>query len=211
MESGDKTFPVKTALPVPRGSADVDLGIDDGERNQGRRAKQREMFGDYARDLQQLLPAAGLTLAAATRALQGMRGFVDTADVYGPSRNGRYVSFLKLFPNLFKITGSGAEIKVFKADPPAPRPVQVGGSSSSTAPPPERTARAIETNPRIVLYPHFLKVQFSQENPAQKIGSQRYLRYERYKKARTMGEARDLGLTTQDINLDLAAGALVFL
>ena len=112
---------------------------------------------------------------------------------------------------MFKITGSGAEIKVFKADPPAPRPVEVGGSSSSTAPPQERAARAIETNARIVLYPHYLKVKFSQENPAQKIGSQRYLRYERYKKARTMGEARDLGLTTQDINLDLAAGALVFL
>ena len=48
VESGDKTFPVKTVLPVPRGSADVDLGDD--ERNQGRRAKQREMLGDYARD-----------------------------------------------------------------------------------------------------------------------------------------------------------------
>ena len=68
-----------------------------------------------------------------------MRGFVDTANVHGPSRNGGYVSFLKLFPNLFKITGSGAEIRVFMADPPAPRPVQVGGSSSSTAPSGEST------------------------------------------------------------------------
>ena len=211
VESGDKTFPVKTALPVPRGSLDVDLGIDDGERNQGRRAKQREMLGDYARDLRNLIPDTGLTLAAATRALQGMRGFLDTVELYGPSKSGRYVSFLKLFPNLFKITGSGTEIKVFKADPVAPRPPQVGGSSSSTEPPPrERVPRAIEVNPRIVLYPHYLKVKFSQENPAQKVGSQRYLRYERYKKATTMGQARDLGLTTQDIQLDLAAGALVF-
>ena len=68
VESGSQTFPVKNTLPVPRGSADVDLGIDDGERNQGKRAKQREMLGDYARDLQQLLPVAGLTLVAATRA-----------------------------------------------------------------------------------------------------------------------------------------------
>ena len=63
VESGSQTFPVKNTLPVPRGSADVDLGIDDGERNQGRRAKQREMLGDYARDLQNMLPSAGLTLA----------------------------------------------------------------------------------------------------------------------------------------------------
>ena len=135
--------------------------------------------------------------------------FVDTADVHGPARNGRFVSFLKLFPNLFKITGSGAEIKVFKAGPPAPRPVQVGGSSSSDAPPAQRAPRA-ETNPRIVLYPHYLRVEFSQTNPAKQVGSQRYQRYERYKKATTMGEARDLGLTTQDIQLDQAAGALVF-
>ena len=70
MESGDQTFSAKATLPVPRGSADVDLGIDDGERNQGRRAKQREMLGDYARDLQNMLPSTGLTLAAVTRALQ---------------------------------------------------------------------------------------------------------------------------------------------
>ena len=166
-----------------------------------------------------MVPSTGLTLAAATRALQNMRGFVDTADVYGPSRSGRYVSFLKLFPNLFRITGTGAEIKVFKADPPAPRPpqdlpaprpVQVGGSSSSGAPPGERAPRAIETNPRIVLYPHYLRVEFSDKNPAQKVGSQRWLRYERYKKSKTMGEFRENGGTTQDIALDLAAGVLTF-
>ena len=49
--------------------------------------------------------------------MQGMRGLVDTMDVYGPARTGRYVLFLKLFPNYFKIQGSGAKIKVFKADP----------------------------------------------------------------------------------------------
>ena len=198
-------------LPVPSGSADVDLGDD--ERNQGRRAKQREMLGDYARDLQKMIPADGLTLAAASRALQSMRGFLDTVELYGPSKSGRYVSFLKLFSNLFKLTGSGSEIKVFKADSVTPRPVQVGGSSSSAAPSSsstERARRAIETNPRIVLYPSWLKVKFTQDNPAQKVGSQRYLRYERYKRSKTMGEARDLGLTTQDIQLDLAAGALVF-
>ena len=38
VESGDKSFPVKTVLPVPAGSADVD--VDDSGPGQGRRAKQ---------------------------------------------------------------------------------------------------------------------------------------------------------------------------
>ena len=42
VESGDKSFPVKTVLAVPAGSANVDL--DDAGPGQGRRAKQKEVL-----------------------------------------------------------------------------------------------------------------------------------------------------------------------
>ena len=42
VESGDKSYPVKTVLAVPAGSANVDL--DDAGPGQGRRAKQKEVL-----------------------------------------------------------------------------------------------------------------------------------------------------------------------
>ena len=50
VESGDKTYPVKTSLAVPAGSVDIDIGIEAGAGG-GRRARQREMLQDYARNL----------------------------------------------------------------------------------------------------------------------------------------------------------------
>ena len=41
VESGDKTYPVKTSLAVPAGSADIDTGIEAGPGG-GRRKRQRE-------------------------------------------------------------------------------------------------------------------------------------------------------------------------
>ena len=38
-----KSYPVKTVLPVPAGSHDVDLGIESGP-GAGRRIRQREML-----------------------------------------------------------------------------------------------------------------------------------------------------------------------
>ena len=125
-------------LAVPAGSANVDLA--DAGPGQGRRARQKEVLGDYARDLHKLIPDEGLTLPTVRILLQGMRGLEDTMDAYGPARAGRYVAFLKLFPNLFKVTGSGPGLRVMKADPPAqPRPTQ-----SST----DRAPRTIEVDPR---------------------------------------------------------------
>ena len=93
------------------------------------------MLQDYARNLKDLLPSTGYPLARVAQILRGMRGFLDTADVYGPSKAGRIVSFLKLYPNMFEIQGSGPNIKVFVAKQPEPRPVvarpvQVGGQAA---------------------------------------------------------------------------------
>ena len=107
---------------MPAGSADVDIGIEAGPGG-GRRARQREMLQDFARNLKDMIPSTGITLARAAQILRGMRGAFDTMDVYGPSKQGRLVSFLKLYPNMFEIQGSGPNIKVFVAKPPEPRPV----------------------------------------------------------------------------------------
>ncbi len=190
-DADGKTFPVKTVLAVPAGSQDVDIGIEAGPGG-GRRARLREMLQDFAKNLAALIPSTGLTLAMAGRILRGMRGCEDTADTYGPARAGRYVSFLKLYPRLFKIVGSGPGLKVFPADPPEPvQPhVQVGGASGSAAPR-ERAERALEIDPR-ALYWKFPNEQRVRDgpNPA-RAGTTRYARYEVYKAATTIGEGTE--------------------
>ena len=205
-------FPVKTVLAVPAGSHDVDIGIEAGPGG-GRRKRQREMLQDFARNLKDMLPSTGHTLAKVARLLRSMRGFINTADTYGPSKAGRMVSFLKLFPRLFKIVGSGPGIKVLPADPPEPvQPrVQVGGASSSTGPAAERQPRALEVEPRVPYrkFPNEQRVRFG-DNPA-RVGGPRWRRFERYKEATTIGGARRLSATTQDISMDIAAKALTLL
>ena len=137
--------------------------------------------------------------------MQSMRGLEDTMDTYGPARAGRYVAFLKLFPNLFKVTGSGPGLRVMKADPPPPReprPAQAGSSNTARAP-------RVELGPRAVYKRFFneIPVVYSANNPARR-NSERFQRYENYKKATTIGQARALGATSQDISADLSAGAV---
>ena len=207
VESGDKSYPVKTVLPVPAGSADVDLA--DSGPGQGRRAKEKEVLGDYAKDLHRLMPDEGLTLSTAWSILQGMPGLVDTMDTYGPARAGRYVSFLKLFPNLFKITGSGLGIRVYKAAPPAQSPAQPPSQARSST---DRAPRAMEVDLRAAYrrFPNELRVAYQDENPARPNGA-RYNRYESYKRANTIGQARSLGATSQDISMDISIGAVKLL
>jgi len=213
---GANSYPVKTSLAVPRGSADIDIGIEAGPGG-GRRARQREMLQDFARNLKDLLPSTGYTLARVAQLLRGMRGWEDTTDTYGPSKQGRIASFLKLYPNLFSIQGSGPNIKVLPATAPEPRPawpVQVSierGASSSSSGPRERQLRALEVDPRAPYrrFPNDQRVRYG-ANPARP-GTPRFRRYERYKEAATVGGARRLGATSQDISMDVAAGALELL
>ena len=204
------SYPVKTILAVPRGSADVDLG--DAGPGQGRKAKQREMLQDFATDLKSLIPSTGLTLARVTSMLNAMPGFENTADVYGPARKGRIVNFLKLYPNLFRIEGKGAKIQVYEATP-VPRPVQVGGAGSSTdAMPVARPGGSrvrVGGNAPSRLFPDNLRVRYG-PNPVRP-GTFRHARYELYKDANTIKEARDKGALSSDIQKDIAVGALQIL
>ncbi len=125
------------------------------------------MLQDYARNLKDAIPTVGLTLARVAQILRGTRGFADTADTYGPSKQGRIVSFLKLYPKLFSIQGYGPGIRVLPAAAPEPRPVQVGGARSSSGPAAARQPRAIEPDPRAPYrkFPNEQKVRF-RANPA---------------------------------------------
>jgi len=210
---GTKSYPVKTSLAVPAGSADIDIGIATGPGG-GRRARQREMLQDYARNLKDMLPTAGYTLARVAQIIRGMRGAFDTMDTYGPAKQGRIVSFLKLYPNYFSLQGTGPSIKVLPAAAPEPRParpVQVGGASSSSGPAGERQPRALEMDPRAPYrrFPNDQRVRFG-DNPGRP-GGPRWVRFEKYKEASTIGGARRLGATSQDLSMDVAAGALVLL
>ena len=160
---------------MPAGSADVDIG--DAGPGQGKRARQREMLQDFARNLKDMLPSVGLTLARAAQILRGMRGAIDTMDVYGPAKQGRIVSFLKLYPNYFAVQGSGPNIKVLPAATPQPRParpVQVGGASSSSGPAESgvRQPRALEVDARAPYrrFPNDQRVRFG-DNPARPGGA----------------------------------------
>ena len=88
------------------------------------------------------------------------------------------------------------------------RPVQVsmgGGASSSTDPAPrERQPRTIEIDPRAPYrrFPNEQRVEYG-ANPA-RVNTPRHRRFEAYKVATTIGAARRLGATSQDIQ----AGAL---
>ena len=113
---------------------------------------------------------------------------------------------MKLYPKLFSLQGRGPNIKVLPAAP-EPRPVQIGGASSSG----ERQPRAPEVDARAPYrrFPNEQKVRFG-ENPGRP-GGPRWVRFERYKSASTVGGARRLGATSQDISMDVAAGALVLI
>jgi hypothetical protein len=216
-DTDGKSHPVKTSLAVPGTSQDVDIQIETGPGG-GKRAQQRMRLADYAQNLKNLLPSTGYTLARVVQIIKGMRGAEDTMDVWGPSRAGRYTSFLKLFPKLFDIVGSGPSIRVLAkaVEPPRPvqprpvqpRPVQVGGASSSGA---ERAPRAIEVDPRAPYrrFPDSQRVRIG-ANPARP-GSDRYNRFEAYKTATSIAEMRRMGATSQDISADIAKGALTLL
>ena len=195
-----QSFPVKTALAVPRGSRNVDLA--DSGPGQGKRALQRQMLQDYAKDLKGFLKPEGVSLAAVTRFLSARPNFLETAEAYGVPRAGRFVNFLKLYSNLFRIEGSGSGIKVFPATSPEPRVEEPSGSRDV----PSFRMPVVDRQP-FRFIPNNQIVDFAAENPARP-GTERHRRYERYSSASSMGEARRLGMLPMDVRADLRAGAL---
>lgn len=124
------------------------------------------MLQDYARNLKDVVPTVGLTLARVAQILRGMRGFTDTADTYGPSKAGRIASFLKLYPKLFyflsRVLDQASGCSLRHSWRREARAVQVGGASSSGGPAAARQPRAIEVDHRAPYrrFPNEQRVRF---------------------------------------------------
>ena len=66
----------------------------------------------------------------------------------------------------------------------------------------------IEPRAEYQRYPNDLKIRFVGENPSKRAGPRRE-RFQKYKVAKTIGEMRALGGTSQDITMDIKAGVLL--
>ena len=132
-----------------------------------------------------------MTLARVTRFLQAKPGFLNTADVYRLPVQGRYVRFLRLFG--FELRGSGPGLTVRK---PPSAPSAAAGSAGQRG----RPAGAVDIAPRVPrrVMAATQELLWSPDNPY-RAGSASHARYELYKGAETVGEARRLGATPQDI------------
>jgi len=174
------------------------------------------MLQDFAQSLHARIPDAGLTIVKMAQILNSMRGFKNAAEVYSLPVAARFVKFAKLFPKLFRLAGEAGRLRVFKAprEPKAPAKPEAA-SSSSTGPKPEARARgpyqarAVEFEPRAAAkkYQNDWHVIYDPENPSKRLGP-KFTRYEKYKSATTIGEARRMGSRSQDFKLDENSGAL---
>ena len=132
-----------------------------------------------------------MTLARVQRFLRARPQFEDNAELYRLPKAGRFVKFLRLFG--FQIAGSGPAITVT-----APRVATGGGG---------RPAGAVDLAPRMPgrELPAATAITWQPDNP-HRGGTAAYTRYELYKGASTIGEARSRGATAQDLKAALARG-----
>ena len=190
-DSEGNSYPVRQVLPVPGTSADIDVP-EELVPGSGRRREQIQNLRPFSDALKAELansPGGEMTLARVTRFLQARPGFLNTADVYRLPVQGRYVRFLRLFG--FEIRGSGPGMTVRK--PPSAASSSAGGQRG-------RPAGAVDIAPRVPrrVMAATQELLWQPDNPY-RAGSASYARYELYKGAETVGEARRLGATPQDI------------
>ena len=189
-DAAGKSFPVRQVLAVPGTSADIDLP-DELMPGSGKRKDQLQHLKPFSEALKVELantPGGEMSFARVTRFLQARPGFTDTADVYRLPKAGRYVKFLRLFG--FEIQGSGPGMVVRRAP----------GAASSSSGARGRPEGAVDIAPRVPrrALPAGTVLLWTPDNPY-RAGTAARARYELYKAATTVGEARDLGATPQDI------------
>ena len=209
-----KSHPVKTVLPVPAGSKDIKIDDTKVGPGAGKRATQKAMLQDFAQNLYAKIPDPGLSIAKTAQILNSMRGFKNAAEAFDLPVAARFVKFTKLFPKLFQLAGEAGRLRIFRAprEPapprPPPRPAQVGGASSSNTDGPARTRVELEPRAPYKRWQDDWITEYSDENPSKRQAGPKRERYEKYKRAKTIGEARRLGATSQDFAKDEASGAL---
>ncbi len=181
------SFPVRQVLAVPGTSADVDHLPDELMPGSAKRQAQLTNLRPFSEKLKAELyntPGGEMTFARASQFLRTQPGFSDTADAYRLPTAGRYVRFLRLFG--FEIRGSGPGMTVR-------RPAGAAGGRG-------RPAGAIDIAPRVPrrVMAASTALLWTPDNPYRG-GTAAHARYQNYSSATTVGEARRLGATPQDI------------
>ena len=138
-----------------------------------------------------------MTFSRACEFLRTRRGFLDTCDVYRLPKQGRYVKFLRLFG--FEMAGSGPGMTV--------RRPQARGAAASSGASRGRPAGAVDVALRVPRrgLPAATPILFQPDNP-HRGGTAAYTRYDLYKNAQSVGAARTLSATPQDLKGDLEKG-----
>ena len=189
-----KSFPVRMVQAVPKDSEDIELN-QDLIPGSGKRAQQLKFLKPFAEQLKQKLseqPTGEMSFAGATRFLKKLANFDDTAELYRLPTAGRIIKFMRLFA--FEVKGSGPGMSVR-------RPAAAAGVAGG------RPAGAVDLAPRMPRreLPAATAITWQPDN-AHRGGTAAHARYELYKGASTIGEARRLGATPQDIKNGLAKG-----
>ena len=178
-----KSYPVRQVLAVPGTSTDIDLP-DELMLGSGKRKEQLQKLKPFSEALKAELynlPGGEMSFARATKFLQARPGFSDTADVYRLPKAGRYVKFLRLFGFEIRVSGPGVTVvrPTGAAEGAAPRG-RPGGAVDIA---PRRPCRVMAASTALLWTP---------DNPYRG-GTAARARYELYKAATTVGEARTWG------------------
>jgi len=186
------SYPVRKVLAVPGASQDIDIN-DELTPASGRREQQLRGMRQFSEQLKRELaqtPQNQMTFARATQFLRTRPSFEDTAEAYRLPRAARYVKFFRLFG--FRLEGSG----------PA---MTVRGPAAAVGQAP--AARAIQLAPRASRrdLPGSQGIIFQPDNP-KRGGSAAYARWALYRSATSVGEARRLGMSPQDLREALRQG-----
>ena len=192
MDPEGKSYPVRQVLAVPASSEDVKVP-DELLPGSAKRKAQLLHLRPFAEALRTELFNRGreMSFRGVATFLAALDGFDDTSDVYKLPKQGRVARFLRLFG--FLLSGSGAGMSV-----------QLPASSASSQPARGRPHGATDLTPRIprAVLPAHSVLTWTPDNPFRG-GSAARARYELYKSATTVGAARALGATSQDIRIGL--------
>jgi hypothetical protein len=186
------SFPVRKVLAVPGTSQDIDVN-DELVPGSGKREDQLRGMRQYAEQLKQELstsPQGTMTFKRVTDFLRTRPAFSDTALVYKLPKAGLYVKFLRLFK--FQIMGSGTAMIV-----------RAPAAAAGQAP----VIRVVPLAPRAQRrdLPNTQAIMFQADNP-KRGGSAAYTRWAVYRSATSLGEARRLGMTPQDLREAIRQG-----
>ncbi len=128
-----------------------------------------------------------MSFARASAFLRSQPGFSDTADLYRLPKAGRYVRFLRLFG--FDVSGSGPAMTVRRAATAGPSGARRGRPEGAVDIAPRAPRRGLPAATALLWTP---------DNPYRG-GTAAHARFELYRTAASVGEARELGATPQDI------------